>query len=99
MRNDVEAVATVRLEMEFLSQNMANPFAGDFAFIVRTVPVDKPVRDVLDREVGLEGGGEHIPDDLQNLRLHIHAPIGDQFLVVLASQIPEIVSGLWIVND
>src|SRR5438874_7572825 len=99
MRNEVKSVATVRLEMEFLSQKMANPFAGDFAFIVLAVPVDEPTRDVFDGELGIEGGGEHIPDDLQNLSLHIHAPIGDQFLVVLSSQIPEIVSGLWIIND
>src|SRR2546427_10830739 len=99
MRNEVKSMATVRLEMEFLSQNMANPFAGDLAFIVRAVPVDEPARNVLDGEFGVEGRGKHIPDDLQNLRLHIHAPVRDQFLVVLSSQIPEVVSGLWIIND
>src|SRR2546422_109284 len=97
--NDVKSVAPVRLQMEFLSQNVANPFAGDFAYIVGAVPVDEPARDVFDGELGVEGGGEHIPDDLQNLSLHIHAPIRDQFLVVLSSQIPEVVSGLRIIND
>src|SRR5437899_3345605 len=99
MRNEVKSVATVRLEMEFLPQNMTNPFAGNFAFIVGAVPVDEPARDVLDGEFGVEGRCEHIPDDLQNLRLQIHAPVRDQFLVVLSSQITEVVSGLWIIND
>ena len=38
-------------------------------------------------------------DDLQDLRLHVHATVGDHFPVVAACQLAEVFYGLRIFND
>jgi hypothetical protein len=50
-------------------------------------------------EIAIRQAHEHIADDFQNLGLHVHTSVRNQLLVVLSSQVPEVVSGLRVIDD